>query len=527
MTIDLLTNSALPIISVIKKNLYTKRVILLVGFFSLLRLIVASNVELANDESYYWFLSQDVKWNYFDHPPMVAVWIRFFTANLLLEEYVVFLRLGSMLSCALSTWFIFRCVADISSERAGWFAACFYNASFYAGITAGLLIMPDTPQMLFYTFSLWMIAKITLQDDKWITWILLGVGSGLCIMSKVHGVFIWVGLGLYILFIKRSWLLNKRLYAALAIAFIIASPILIWNIQHDFLTYKFNSERIITKGFSLNWKNFFTTFFSHIMINNPFNVLFIILAFLTWLKHKMNTFPALTIYNFIGISLALILLFISLHRLTLPHWSGPAYVALLPLAAISLSQVSKQVIYPKIIFWSLGSKIIFLAGCAFFINYYPGTYGSKIKNELGKGDITLDMHGWQQAGKKFAAIYQDEIKKGRMQKNSPVVCNTWWGAHDEYYFCRASGIQMIGLGSMNNLHEYMWSNKKRKEKVNFSTAYCIVHSDENYDIYKQYENFYSRIDTAAVIEVLRNKMPSHNFYIFKLSGWKNKLPTAK
>ena len=96
----------------------------------------------------------------------------------------------------------------ISNERAGCFAACLYNASFYAGITAGIFVMPDSPQMIFWTWSLWMIASILKDESNWKNWILFGISTGLCIMSKVHGVFIWVGIGLYILIYKRNWFAN-------------------------------------------------------------------------------------------------------------------------------------------------------------------------------------------------------------------------------------------------------------------------------------------------------------------------------
>ncbi len=509
-----------------ENKIYTKKVVLLIVFFSILKLIVASSVELANDESYYWLYAQDIKWNYFDHPPMVAIWIKIFTANLLLEEYVVFLRLGSVVGCGTATWFMYKCVTEISNPKAGWFAACLYNASFYAAITAGFFIFPDSPQMVFYTFSLWMIAKISLNENRWKPWIFFGIGSGLCIMSKVHGAFIWIGLGLYILLLKRSWLLNVRLYAALALALIITSPIVIWNIQHDFLTYRFNSQRVVINGFSLNTGNFFTAAFKQFIINNPFNVSLIFIGLIMWRRQKMYLISTLSIYNFIGISLAVLLLFISLYRSTLPHWSGPAYIALIPLAAINLSQRSKEMAYPALIKMAVGCTIVFFIACPLFINYYPGTVGSKVNGELGKGDITLDSYGWDEAGKKFMAFYQDEIRNGIARKGSPVVCTTWWGAHDEYYFCRAAAIPMIGLGGMNDLHEYMWMNNKRKSNVNFSTAYSIVHSDENYNVYNAYQNFYKNIDTATIIKVERNKKPAHSFYVFRLTGWKNNLPVA-
>ncbi|MEO6538354.1 MAG: glycosyltransferase family 39 protein, partial [Ferruginibacter sp.] len=241
---------------------YKKYVFILIIFFSILRIIVGGLVELGNDESYYWLYSQQLQWNYFDHPPMVALWARFFSLNLLLQGYPVFLRLGSIVGCALSTWFIFKCVSVIKNERAGWFAACLYNASFYGGITAGLFLMPDAPQMIFWTFSLWMIARLLADDRSWQNWIMLGLASGLCIMSKVHGIFLWGGLGLFTLVKKRAWLGNYRLYMALLFAIIVASPILIWNLQNNFITYRFHSERMIINGHETNWYNLFKAFIS-------------------------------------------------------------------------------------------------------------------------------------------------------------------------------------------------------------------------------------------------------------------------
>src|SRR5689334_13079546 len=102
---------------------YSKKVFLLIIVFLVLRIVTGSVLELGNDESYYWLYSNHLQWNYFDHPPMIAVWLRIFTLNGLLFDYEIFLRLGSVVSCACSTWFLYKAVAEIKNERAGWFAA--------------------------------------------------------------------------------------------------------------------------------------------------------------------------------------------------------------------------------------------------------------------------------------------------------------------------------------------------------------------------------------------------------------------
>ena len=488
--------------------------------------MLASVYGLANDEAYYWLYSQHMEWNYFDHPPMVAVWIRLFTFNLHFQQLEGFVRLGSIVSYALSAYIIYKATALLKSEKAGWYAACMYTASFYAGISAGIFILPDAPQMLFWTLSMWMIARITRNEKNTWSWILLGVSTGLCIMSKVHGVFIWLGILLFAITNKRGWLLKPQFYLALVITLAIASPILYWNIQNHFVTYRFHSERVEIHQFSIDTKSFGKELLGQLFFNNPFNVIVIILGCIALLKHKLPQIPALKIYLFTGFSLSFTLLFISLFRKTLPHWNGPAYVSLLPIAAIYLTG-EKRKTYTCLPVWALGGHIVFLIGWYIILNYYPGTFGSYDKYKLGKGDITLDMYDWKSAGKSFINFYRKDVKNGRMPEGTPVVCYKWWGAHLEYYFCQPDHIPMFGLGIMNDLHDYMWTNKIRgRSKPDMNNVYCIVPSDEYYNFRRAYSGYYSSFDLATVINTFRGGKPAHSFYVYRLRGWKGHIPMA-
>ena len=500
---------------------YKKKVLLLILLFAAARCVVASVTELGNDESYYWLFSQRIQWNYFDHPPLVAILVKTFSFNLLLQDYTLFLRLGSIVACGISAWFMFKAVASIKDERTGWYAACLYTASYYAGITAGLFVMPDSPQMIFWTLCLWMLAKIINDEKRMLWWIIFGISAGLCIMSKVHGVFIWFGLGLFVLLKKREWLKHPGLYTAALLTIIIASPILIWNLQNDFITYRFHSERVVPAGHSGSFFNLLKEMIGELVINNPANVLLIITALITGTNKKFRS-GALSIFSFTGLSLIACILLMAFFRKTLPHWSGPAYIALIPCAAVYLSQLKKPTEFPFILRLSLIFYVIFLAGCTTFIYSYPGTIGNRSISDLGKGDITLDMYGWKDAGKEFGKIYQQDLATGAMPAGTPVVCNNWWGAHEEYYFCRPLQIQMIGLGPLHEIHHYAWLNEERSKKADLSSAYCIIHSDENYDAMKAYSEYYTTSDTAAVIHTFRGGKLAHDFYVLRLRGWKGK-----
>jgi hypothetical protein len=526
---------------------YKRTALAIIIGFAIIRCAIAFSMELGTDEAYYWLYSQNIKWNYFDHPPMVAMWIRLFTANLLLQDIEGFIRLGSVVGCGIASWAIYKTGNTIHSAKAGLFGVCLYNASFYASITAGIFIMPDTPQMVFYTISLWMIACITKDGKAWMPWLAFGLTAGLCIMSKVYGAALWTGLGLFAIVKKRSWFSQPYIYVAFLATAVIVSPILVWNFQNDFLTYKFHSARVAVTDGGLDMITFWREVINQFLYNNPFNVIAIVAALIAYLKTgkpKDTENDALTIFNFIALPLVILLLGVSLFRdTTLPHWSGPAYVALIPLAAIYLTGPTIR-FAKKILVASVSSLFISLVAWQYLIHYAPEALG---KRDVDKKSFPAEKHtvkrlfsgfesfqltaetrhSWEPAEEAFLKLYQQENRSGRMEKDAPVICYKWWGAHIEYYFCHPNKIPMVGLGEPDELHEYLFTNAERKDTVNLNTAYCIVPADDNYNVQLKYLPYYHTIDKPSLISVERKGKPDVKFYVYRLSGWKNKLPMVE
>lgn len=497
-----------------RKLSYFQKSIAVILFFTLLRIFLSFFLELGNDESYYWTYAGRLQWNYFDHPPLVGVWIKLFTLNLLPDDPIFFMRLGSIISCAFSAYFIYKTIATISSERAAMIGTFLYNISFYATISAGTIMTPDVPQMVFWTLSMYMITKIFKDVNRWKYWLLFGISAGLCIMSKVHGVFLWGGFFLYAVFYMRELFFKKQAYAAALITMLIISPILIWNIQNDFITYRFHSDRVaIEKEAALHWLSLLREIIGQVFVNNPFNIALVFIFLFS--KKALSDAAPIRVFKFIALPLLGIIFVIALFRQSLPHWSGPVYVTLLPIAAIGLSQLSLRTA-TNTLRWAFGYTGIFLLMLIAAVNFYPGSFGKKSEPNLGKGDISLDAFGWREAGEKFGMLY----KSTSIVSKPPLVCNDWWGAHEEYYFARPLGIPMIGLGTVSNLHHYAWRNKYTLPKTNMDTAFCIVHSDEYYDPRKAYADYYSTVDSVTTINILRGNKPAHNFYVYRLSGWR-------
>jgi hypothetical protein len=76
-----------------------------------------------------------------------------------------------------------------------------------------------------------------------INWIGLGCLIGLATLSKVHGLYLWAGFGGFILFHQIKTLKQPFLYIAVLITIAALIPILYWNFDNDFITYKFQNYK--------------------------------------------------------------------------------------------------------------------------------------------------------------------------------------------------------------------------------------------------------------------------------------------
>ena len=505
-----------------ERRLYWRWSLFAVAFFVLLRVILSGFLDLGNDESYYWTYSQQLQWNYFDHPPLVAIWIRLTTLNLRLEEYIFFIRAGSIAGSAIASLFMFHSVRILGGDKAAFTAVLLYNGSFYAGITAGLLITPDAPLMVFWTAAMYFIVKIFQDDKAWKPRIGFGIVAGLAIMSKPDAVCLWEGMFLFALLKRRAWFASLRVYTAVFLSLVIISPIFFWNLQNDFITFRFHIARVtIDNSGMIHWVGILREIIGELIISNPFIV---VAAFVFAFSKSFNSFQknSITVFRLTGFSLLLIILFIAAFRSALPHWSGPVYICLIPGAAIGLAGM-KVNNYRRFCTALLIYCVIFMSAVVLAVNYYPGTFGNKKTGSLGAGDISLDAYGWQKAGKQFVVLYNHIHGGGSSADRPPLVCRSWWGAHEEYFFARPAGIKMIGLGSLTDLHQYAWRNNAALKNLRMDTAYCIQNSHEESDARNDFGAYYVHIDSIAIIPVFRNGRPAYNFTVFQLRGLK-KMP---
>ncbi len=497
----------------------------------IVKAFLAFTTELNNDEVYYRSYALHLQWNYFDHPPGIALLLRLCTFNLFFQQEF-FLRLGSLICAAVSTWLIYLIAKRIKNEQAGFIAALLFTVSPYSSIIAGFLVIPDAPQLMFWLWSVLLMLKLIdtskrKQKTRW-RLLLLGVAIGCCIMCKVHGVYLWIGFFLYILFYQRKLLREQFLFYAALITAVIISPILYWNIHNNFITYRYHSNRV---GFfsALRPGDFFRELSGEIVYNNPIIFGILVLAMIMMLRNQR--FISLSLQRLLlllSLPLIMTVLLMSFFKDTLPHWTGPAYTTLIPVVAAYLAErqaLLKQVVIPAPVKWASGLIIVLLISIFSAVHWLPVNIGKKDDFHLGEGDPMLDMSGFHQLRYQFDSLYRIDIKNGLVQPQTFVVSDYWFpAAHFDYYVCRPLQLSFLAIGDLPAIHHYAWLNATRPFLTPGNDAYFITVSNYYNPPSPKLVAQFEKVVAPVLLTQYRNGATVRHFIVYRLLHYKGNIP---
>ena len=513
---------------------YPKKTIWLIGIAVIVKIALSFLLELGNDEVYYYTYAVQPDWNHFDHPPMVGWLIQLSTLNLNWVS-TLSMRLGSILAAAISTWIIFRTGTLMHTERAGWVAALLYTCSIYTSIIAGLFIMPDSPQLLFFTGSIYLIAKWVVKPHLFtaINWIGLGCLIGLATLSKVHGMYLWVGFGGFILFHQIKTLKQPFLYIAVLITIVALIPIVYWNFDNDFITYTFHSKRVLHAGIQV--ASLLQQIVGEVFYQNPLVYISCLIPLIRFKKLKAivqnqnapDHNSASIIALLLWLSLPLIVLFwgISLFNPTLPHWTGPGFIALFLLAGIYWSEFSTQ-LFPKLIQWALGFFIVLVIGYIGLVHVFPFQLGSKSQENLGEYNPINDVTGWTQFSAEFKTLAALDEKIDLMHAKAPMIVSKWFPAgHILFYTARPIQKQVIAIGAIEDVHKFAWLNQDQPSLQLGQDAYFIQPSNLPFNPTNLILPYFEKMGKTDSIQIQARGVVLRKFYVYRFKNCQ-KIPAS-
>ncbi len=217
-------------------------VIALIAAMTVLRLVYAAVLDLRTDEAYYWTWSKESVLSFLDHPPMIAWFVRFGTA--IFGDTNLGARFAGIVAMLASQLLLADIVRRVTHDfRAIVLALLLPEAALYYGLLMAK-VAPDIAMIPFAVAMLWSLVRLTESGDgRW--WLAAGLFGGLALLSKFTAVMLLPAVVAFMLVPawRWRWLSSPYPYLAVVIAILVFSPVLIWNDQHDWASFRFQAVR--------------------------------------------------------------------------------------------------------------------------------------------------------------------------------------------------------------------------------------------------------------------------------------------
>jgi hypothetical protein len=388
--------------------------------------------------------------------------------------------------------------------------------------------MPDSPQLLFFTGSIYLMSKWVIKPDFFskINWVVLGALIGLATLSKVHGLYLWIGFGGFLLFHQIKTLKQPFLYIAVLITLIALVPIVYWNVENDFITYTFHSKRVLHSGIQV--ASLFQQILGEFFYQNPLVYISCLIPLIRFKKiksivqnqntsnHTSTSIVALLLW----LSLPLILLFwgISLFNPTLPHWTGPGFIALFLLAGIYWSEFAAP-IFPKLIQWAIGFFAVLVIGLVALVHLFPFQLGSKSQENLGEYNPINDVTGWSQFSTEFKTLVAQDEKNAIMLSKAPIIVSKWFPAgHILFYTARPIQKQVIAIGAIEDVHKFAWLNQDQPNLQLGQDAYFIQPSNLPFNPTNLILPYFEKMGKTDSIQIQERGVVLRTFYVYRFKN---------
>lgn len=278
-----------------------KKTLLLIIGFLFLKLIfqcylINPAYDLQRDEYLHLDQGKHLAWGYISVPPMTS-WISWLIH--LLGSSVFWVKFFPAVFGALTIVVVWKIIEELNGKT---FALLLGVLSilFSVMLRLNILYQPNSSDVFFWTLTYFTIIKYAnTKNSNWLYAAALAIGFG--ILSKYNIIFLVIGLFAgWLATSERKIFLNKKLYIAALIAFLIILPNLIWQINNHFPTFYQLNELSQTQLVNVHRADFVKDQFLF-FINSFFIVLAAFAGFLFYKPFKKYRFVFISYIVAIGL----------------------------------------------------------------------------------------------------------------------------------------------------------------------------------------------------------------------------------
>lgn len=373
----------------------------------LLRLFYLGVPDLIFEEAYYWNYAKHLDIGYLDHPLMVAWIIKLFISLMGNIEFAV--RFGAFLCWFVTAYFSYKLTREVLNKAsANW--ALMIVTVLPAYFSFGWFMSPDAPLTACWAMAIYYIHQALIRENK-MAWLGVGIAIGLGMISKYTIVLLGAAIVLFVFTDRnsRKWLSRPEPYIAVAIACILFSPVIIWNMQHEWASFTFQSQGRLTSNYSFSLPRFISNVIIFLTPTGLLSVIAIILFRKTILSGTKvsNDKPVGTLDRsyllLVWLTLFPVTVFatLSLFRASKLNWTGPCWLGLIPFMALLITQ-KPDLGTPKLLAWCQRAWpatmviLLLIYGAAF---HYLGLGFPKVSYPQN-----FQLMGWQGFGRDIEVL---------------------------------------------------------------------------------------------------------------------------
>lgn len=214
----------------------------LLALITLYRLLVIqhSGLSLDYDEAYYFGWARSFEFGYYSKPPMIA-WLIGLTTRVCGDGELC-VKSGTLIAYPLTAWFVFLIGRHLFDARVGFWSSIALTTT-PAAFFSALFVTTDVVLILFWTLALYYFVR-ALEQNAWRYWLAAGIAGGLGMLSKYTMILFPLSALLYLALSpgRRQHLREPMFYVAVLVALLVFSPNLVWNYQHQFVSFSHTAE---------------------------------------------------------------------------------------------------------------------------------------------------------------------------------------------------------------------------------------------------------------------------------------------
>ena len=510
---------ALLVVSLLKgsEKRYRERPFTTILIFSLLVLslfrvfyILFGPLDLSPDEAHYWEWSRRLDLSYYSKGPMIAYLIALSTS--LFGDTVFGVRAFAILFSALTSLVLYKLGKDLYNEKVGVSSALLFQAiPLYS--TFGVVFTIDSPFVFFWALSLYLFSR-ALERQGRMDWLLFGISVGLGLLTKYTMVLFSLCALLFLLFSTphRRHLKTAGPYLSLLVTSILMfSPVIIWNMRHDWVTFKHTAGQAhIAEGLRISLQSFSNFIGSQFGVVSPILLLLIMTAL--WKTSRIKEqFPSqreeISIQSgkfLFWFSIPVLLFFIlkSLHAKVQANWAMMGYMTgLIAFSEVYVRRWEGHTRYTKA-FIVAG---LFLSLVITAIGHYPSFFDIP-----QKFDPSARLRGWKELGREGSAVRYEIVKEG----NFFIFSDSYQAASELAFYTEGHPVTYcVNLGRRMNQYD-IWPDFN--SLIHSNAIFVTIHDRElPLKIRDAFEGCEKRIFRA-----LEGKRVLREYTIFTCRGFK-------